>query len=250
MPSTAANTVSIWLRRPCAQWGYWNKRSTLWQSLLYSVIQPQAPLVRKILFQSFSSFSYEANLLGVWGSGSFFKNSDEPDFSACENTSQDLAEQTRTHSLSWILKYSVFLLTALNHISSSKSGKTMMSPSLLFFLLSQTLTYTRFFIFFTPSLTSATKAHHLHTLSLSLVISCGSWCSLPWGPCPSPLHSHPRPLAPGLTLPQSSWGMLDTGLLQHHRVLSSVSLQTPAELRYSQSCLSPDLLFLPKFLLS
>lgn len=126
----------------------------------------------------------------------------------------------------------------------------MMSPYLLLFLLSQTLTYVSFFIFSTPLLTLVTKAHRPHTFSPSPVISWSRWCSLPQGPCPSPLHSHPVPPAPAPTLPRSSWGMLEPGLLQHHRALlwslckhqlsSGTSLQLP---------LSKPVI-LPKFLLA
>lgn len=84
---------------------------------------------------------------------------------------------------------------ASHHPLQKKSDKTMMSPFLLLFLLSQTLVYVSLFIFSTPSLTLATKAHCLHTLSPFPVISWSSWCSLPWGPCPNPLHSHPLPPA-------------------------------------------------------
>lgn len=111
---------------------------------------------------------------------------------------------------------------ASHHLLQKKSDKTMMSPFLLFFLLSQTLVYASLFIFSTPSPTLVTKAHCLHTLSLLPVISWSSWCSLPWGPCPSRLHSHPLPPVPSLTLPQS----------KH-------------QLRHKAD--SPDLLLLPKF---
>lgn len=83
------------------------------KSLLYSVIQTEASLVRKILFQSFLNFSYKANLLGVQGSRSFLKFR----WTWYLNLWQHLSGSGWTHSqsLSQVLKYSVFLLTILDH---------------------------------------------------------------------------------------------------------------------------------------
>lgn len=131
------------------------------------------------------------------------------DFSACD-TSRDPAELAPRASAK---SSNAQCSCSLPCITSKKSNKTMMSPFPLLFFFSQTLAYVSFFIL-TPWLTLVTKACCLHTLSPSPVISWSSWCSFPWGPCPSPLHSHPLPPAPALTLPQSSWGMLDTAAPQ------------------------------------
>lgn len=113
---------SILLGRPRAQRGHWNECLTLWQSLLYSVIQTEASLGRKILFQSFLNFSYKANLLGVQGSRSFLKFRWTWFFNLWQH--QSGSGWTCSQSLSQVLKCSVFLLTALDHISSSKRKVT------------------------------------------------------------------------------------------------------------------------------